>query len=90
MGDLAELEVESIPSSEVPVGLGEPATTAVAPAIGNAIFAASGARLRHLPIRPEALREVFGDAKISCRLIVGVASLPLGVSIALEVIFEVQ
>ena len=42
------------------VGLGEAVTTAVAPAIGNAIFVASGARLRHLPIRPEAVREGSG------------------------------
>ena len=56
MGDVPEVEVEFLPSSETPVGLGEPATTAVAPAIGNAIFAASGARLRHLPIRPESVR----------------------------------
>jgi isoquinoline 1-oxidoreductase subunit beta len=39
----------------VPVGLGEPATTVVGPAIGNAIFNAVGARVRHLPIRPEAV-----------------------------------
>jgi hypothetical protein len=32
-------DIEFIPSTEPPVGLGEPATTAVAPAIGNAIFA---------------------------------------------------
>jgi CO/xanthine dehydrogenase Mo-binding subunit len=55
MGDVPEVEVEFVPSDEVPVGLGEPATTVVAPAIGNAIFAASGARVRHLPIRPEAV-----------------------------------
>ena len=57
MGDVPEVEVEFLPSSEVPVGLGEPATTPVAPAIANAIFAATGARLRHLPIRPEAVKE---------------------------------
>jgi isoquinoline 1-oxidoreductase subunit beta len=55
MGDIPEIEIEFMPSAEAPVGLGEPATTAVAPAIGNAIFAATGARLRHLPIRPEAV-----------------------------------
>ena len=59
MGDVPEVEVEFLPSSEVPVGLGEPATTAVAPAIGNAIFTACGARLRHLPIRPQAVREAL-------------------------------
>jgi isoquinoline 1-oxidoreductase subunit beta len=55
MGNVPEVEVEFLPSTEAPVGLGEPATTAVAPAIGNAIFAATGARVRHLPIRPEAV-----------------------------------
>lgn len=55
MGDVPEIEVEFLPSTEAPVGLGEPATTAVAPAIGNAIFAASGARVRHTPIRPDAV-----------------------------------
>src|ERR1700720_3777799 len=59
MGDVPELEIEFLPSTETPVGLGEPATTAVAPAIGNAIFAASGARVRHLPIRPEAVRQAL-------------------------------
>jgi isoquinoline 1-oxidoreductase beta subunit len=55
MGETPEMDIEFILSTETPVGLGEPATTAVAPAIGNAIFAAMGARVRHLPIRPEAV-----------------------------------
>jgi len=55
IGDVPELDIELMDSSEAPVGLGEPATTVVAPAIGNAIFAAVGARLRHLPIRSDAL-----------------------------------
>jgi CO/xanthine dehydrogenase Mo-binding subunit len=59
IGDVPEIEVEFLPSTEVPVGLGEPGTTAVAPAIGNAIFAATGARLRHLPIRPEAVLQAL-------------------------------
>ena len=55
ISDVPELDIEFMDSSEVPVGLGEPATTVVAPAIGNAVFAAVGARLRHLPIRPDAV-----------------------------------
>ena len=53
MADVPDVDVEFIASTEVPVGLGEPATTVVGPAIGNAIFNASGARVRHLPIRSE-------------------------------------
>jgi CO/xanthine dehydrogenase Mo-binding subunit len=56
INDVPELEVEFMPSTEAPVGLGEPATTVVGPAIGNAIFRACGARLRDLPIRPEAVK----------------------------------
>jgi CO/xanthine dehydrogenase Mo-binding subunit len=59
MADVPEVEVEFLPSTEAPVGLGEPATTALAPAIGNAIFAACGARIRHLPIRPAAVLEAL-------------------------------
>jgi isoquinoline 1-oxidoreductase subunit beta len=59
IGDTPEIDVEFLPSAEVPVGLGEPATTVVGPAIANAIFAASGARVRHLPIRPDAVRQAL-------------------------------
>ena len=52
MGDVPEMDIEFIASTEMPVGLGEPATTVVGPAIGNAIFNAVGLRLRDLPIRP--------------------------------------
>jgi len=55
IGDVPELDIEFIDSIQAPVGLGEPGTTVVAPAIGNAIFAATGVRLRHIPIRPAAL-----------------------------------
>jgi CO/xanthine dehydrogenase Mo-binding subunit len=55
MADTPELDIEFLPSTEPPVGLGEPATTVVGPAIGNAIFNACGARVRDLPIRPAAV-----------------------------------
>ncbi len=51
IGDVPELDISFVESMEVPVGLGEPATTVIAPAIANAIFAATGARLRHIPIK---------------------------------------
>jgi isoquinoline 1-oxidoreductase subunit beta len=55
MADVPELDIEFMPSTEPPVGLGEPATTVVGPAIGNAVFNAVGARVRDLPIRPAAV-----------------------------------
>jgi CO/xanthine dehydrogenase Mo-binding subunit len=59
IADVPELDIEFIDSVEAPVGLGEPGTTVVAPAIGNAIFAATGIRLRHLPMRPAAVLEAL-------------------------------
>jgi CO/xanthine dehydrogenase Mo-binding subunit len=56
IGDVPDVDINFVESVEVPVGLGEPATTVVAPAIANAIFAAVGVRMRHIPIRPEAVR----------------------------------
>ena len=50
MSEVPEVEVEFIPSTEMPTELGESAATPVAPAIASAIFAATGARVRHLPI----------------------------------------
>jgi CO/xanthine dehydrogenase Mo-binding subunit len=55
MADVPELDIEFVSSSYPSTGLGEPPVTVVAPAIGNAIFAAVAARVRHLPIRPEAV-----------------------------------
>ncbi len=45
-----EFEVEIIASNAVPGGVGEPATPPAAPALANAIFAATGHRLRSLPL----------------------------------------
>ena len=59
MSDVPELDIEFVDSEMQAVGLGEPATTVVGPAIGNAIFAASGARVRHLPITAAAVKEAL-------------------------------
>jgi len=61
IGDAPELDIEFIDSTEFPVGLGEPGTTVVGPAIANAIFAAVGARLRRLPIRPAEVLQALAS-----------------------------
>jgi isoquinoline 1-oxidoreductase beta subunit len=50
------LDIHFIKSDSTPGGLGEPGTAVVQPAIGNAIFAASGKRCRTLPFSPENLK----------------------------------
>ena len=53
MNEIPEVEVYVVPSTEFPTGLGEPGTTTVAPALSNAIFAATGARVRQVPLLPD-------------------------------------
>jgi isoquinoline 1-oxidoreductase beta subunit len=52
------VEVHIVESKEEPGGIGEPGTSGIAPAVANAIFAATGKRLRKLPIDPETLRRL--------------------------------
>jgi len=54
MDEAPAIDVRLVKSSEAPGGLGEPGTAAIAPAIANAVFAATGQRLRKLPLRPAA------------------------------------
>ena len=61
IGDVPELDIQFIDSNEAPAGLGEPTTTVIAPAVGNAVFAAIGVRLRHLPIRRQAVLDALAQ-----------------------------
>ena len=74
MNEAPAIEVHIVKSSESPGGMGETGTSGVVPAIANAIFAATGKRLRKMPIDVNALkhqREILMDtysAKSSRRL----------------------
>jgi isoquinoline 1-oxidoreductase beta subunit len=57
MRDTPAIEVHIVPSDAiVPFGMGEPPVPPIGPAIMNAVFAATGKRIRRLPIRPAELK----------------------------------
>ena len=51
-----KIEVEIIKSLEAPGGIGEPGTSAVIPAVFNAVHAATGVRLRKMSLNPSMLK----------------------------------
>ena len=54
MSDVPDVvEVHVVQSTEYPTGVGEPGATTIAPALSNAIFAATGARVRQVPLQPD-------------------------------------
>jgi isoquinoline 1-oxidoreductase beta subunit len=56
MNDAPAIEVHIVKSAEPPGGMGETGTSAVVPAIANAIFAATGKRLRKMPVDAGVLK----------------------------------
>jgi isoquinoline 1-oxidoreductase beta subunit len=57
MNEAPVVEVHIVQSSEAPGGMGEAGTSAIVPAVTNAIFAATGKRLRKLPVDRAVLQQ---------------------------------
>ena len=55
LGDTPQIAVEIIPSSDAPGGVSGLGTTVLAPAVANALYAATGKRMRSLPFDPMAV-----------------------------------
>jgi isoquinoline 1-oxidoreductase beta subunit len=60
MSDAPDIEVYIATSSEPPGGMGETGVPPLAPAVANAVFAATGKRIRRLPIDPASLAAPAG------------------------------
>jgi CO/xanthine dehydrogenase Mo-binding subunit len=54
MNETPIIDIHLVESRETPGGMGEPATSALAPAVTNAIYAATGTRVRKLPVADQA------------------------------------
>ncbi len=59
MNEMPEVEVHIVKSQELPGGVGEPGVPPIAPAVANAVYNATGIRLRKLPMTPEAVKEAM-------------------------------
>jgi isoquinoline 1-oxidoreductase subunit beta len=57
MNEAPAIEVHIVQNSEPPGGMGECGTSAIVPAVANAIFAATGKRLRKMPVDAAALKQ---------------------------------
>jgi isoquinoline 1-oxidoreductase subunit beta len=57
MNEAPAVEVHIVQSSEPPGGMGECGTSAIVPAVANAVFAATGKRLRRMPVDPAMLKQ---------------------------------
>ncbi len=57
MNEAPAVEVHIVQNTEPPGGLGEAGTSLIVPAVANAIFAATGKRLRKMPVDASALKQ---------------------------------
>jgi len=55
INEMPKVEVHIVPSTAAPTGIGEPGVPPLAPAVANAIAAATGKHLTRLPFRPDDL-----------------------------------
>ena len=55
MNEMPQIDIVLVPSTEKPGGIGEPATALIGPAVANAMFVATGKRLRRMPFTAENL-----------------------------------
>jgi isoquinoline 1-oxidoreductase beta subunit len=55
--DAPAIEIHIVESAEPPGGMGEAGTSAIVPAIANAIYAATGKRLRKMPVNVSVLKQ---------------------------------
>jgi isoquinoline 1-oxidoreductase subunit beta len=56
MNETPPIEVHLVRNGEAPGGIGEPGTAATAPALANAVFAATGKRIRQLPLQKALMK----------------------------------
>jgi isoquinoline 1-oxidoreductase beta subunit len=56
MNEMPKIDITLVPSSEKPGGIGEPATALIGPAVANALFAATGKRVRQLPLSAQHIQ----------------------------------
>jgi isoquinoline 1-oxidoreductase beta subunit len=63
MSEVPDIEVHIVKGNEMMGGIGEPGVPATAPAVANAFFNATGARIRRIPLTPERVLAAIKEKK---------------------------